>query len=67
MIMKNNEGVQGITFPEHLFVLSSLISQQGSYTFSAVKFKDFSRNFKDHIFKFPGTYLLLLIQVPNKL
>ena len=24
----------------------------GSYTFSAVKFKDFSRTFKDHIFKF---------------
>ena len=67
IIMKNTEGVQGITFPEHLFVLSSLISQQGSYTFSAVKFKDFSRNFKDHIFKFQGPYLILLTQVPNKL
>ena len=67
IIMNNTEAVQGITFPEHLFVLSSLISQQGSYTFSAVKFKDFSRNFKDHIFKFQGPYLLLLTQVPNKL
>ena len=43
------------------------ITVQGSYTFSVVKFKDFSRTFKDHIFKFQGPYLLLLTQVPNKL
>ena len=43
------------------------INGQGSYTFSAVKLKDFSRTFKDHIFKFQGPYFLLLTQVPNKL
>ena len=42
-------------------------SIQGSYTFSAIKFKDFLRTFKDHIFKFQGPYLLLLTHVPNKL
>ena len=31
---------------------------QGLNTFSAIKFKDFSRSFKNHIFKFQGPYLL---------
>ena len=44
-----------------------LSHNHGSYTFSAVKFKDFSTTFKDNIFKFQGPYLLLLTQVPNKL
>ena len=43
------------------------VTVQGSYTFSTVKFKDFSRTFKDHNFKFRGPYLLLLGQVPNNL
>ena len=56
IIMKNNDGVHGITFAEHLFVLYQYffphLTLQGSY-----KFKDFSRTFKYHIFKFQGSYL----------
>ena len=67
--MKNNDGVHGITFAEHLFVLYQYffphLTLQGSYTFSAVKFKDFP---VPHLFfKFQGPYLQLLTQVPNKL
>lgn len=53
---ENNDGVNGITFAEHLFVLYQYffphLTLQGSY-----KFKDFSRTFKYHIFKFQGSYL----------
>ena len=56
IIMKNNDGVNGRTFAEHLFVLYQYffphLTLQGSY-----KFKDFSRTFKYHIFKFQGSYL----------
>ena len=59
--MKNNDEVHGITFAEHLFVLYQYffphLTLQGSYTFSAVKFKDFSRTFQYLIFKFQGPYL----------
>ena len=40
---------------------------QGSYTSSDIEFKDFSRTFKDPIFKFQGPNKLLLTQIPQKL